>query len=370
MCALATPDVAQDLPRGQILDRVVVRGEDAQSYSLYIPSTYSPERSWPILYCLDPGARGRIPVEVFSQAAEKAGFLVAGSNNSQNGPSGPIQDALRWMWGDTHARWKIDDSRVYAAGFSGGARIALAWAGNGTIAGVVASGAGFSQTPIPKNLPFKIFATAGVDDFNYDELYRMSLELAGRGVPHRFVEFEGGHQWLTPNLASDALDYFLGRLGPLAAQPSKAQEKSAEKYARLAAAAREAGGRSTILQLQKDAANPSDRSDRRIARRVIFGTYVYAMEASREAMSNRQYAEAARLREIAVLAQPENGAAWYALAVAQAASGNKRRALEALEQAAANGFRDAERMEGEPLLAPARTDPRYQAVLRTLRLHN
>src|SRR6185369_15137924 len=85
---------AQELPRGQVLDRVASRDNPAQSYALYVPSNYSPERAWPILYCLDPGARGRVPVERFAEAAEKAGFLVAGSNNSRNGPLAPSEQAI------------------------------------------------------------------------------------------------------------------------------------------------------------------------------------------------------------------------------------------------------------------------------------
>src|ERR1041385_2119442 len=95
---------AQELPRGQVLERVTLRDNEQQSYALYLPSKYSPEHSWPILYCLDPGARGRVPVERFAQAAEKSGFLIAGSNNSRNGPVAPSLEAIRGMVADTHAR--------------------------------------------------------------------------------------------------------------------------------------------------------------------------------------------------------------------------------------------------------------------------
>ena len=119
---------AQTVPLGEVVERVTVRDQPGQSYAMYAPSNYSREHAWPILYCLDPGARGRVPVERFAQAAEKAGFLVAGSNNSRNGPLGPSQEAIGLMVADTHERFSIDDSRWYAAGLSGGSRLALAWA--------------------------------------------------------------------------------------------------------------------------------------------------------------------------------------------------------------------------------------------------
>src|SRR5947199_4446716 len=76
----------EEIPRGRVVERVVCSGDKSQSYALYLPASYSAERAWPILYCLDPGARGRVPVERFHEAAERAGFIVAGSNNSRNGP--------------------------------------------------------------------------------------------------------------------------------------------------------------------------------------------------------------------------------------------------------------------------------------------
>jgi len=357
---------AEELPRGQVLDRVAARGDASQSYALYLPSDYVPTRQWPVLYCLDPGARGRVPVERFSQAAEKAGFLVVGSNNSQNGPTEPVKEALKWMLADTHERLALDDSRLFAAGFSGGARLALSWASNGAIAGVIACGAGFGGGRVPKEVPFKLFMTAGVDDFNYDELYRTSVELAQRNVKHRFVEFTGGHEWLPANLAGDALAFVQGRLEPLAAKPSKEQERLAERYEALAALARSANGRPTIEQMRKEAAYSTDSPERRIARRVMMVTYVAQVETGRELMRSRQYKDAAELYENAVVVQPDNGGAWYSLAVAQAAAGKTPRALEALENAAAHGFHDARRMEEEPLLQAVRTDARFKAVLRQM----
>lgn len=361
---------AQDLPRGQILDRITVRDNERQAYALYVPSTYTPDRAWPILYCLDPGARGRVPVERFSQAAEKAGFLVAGSLNSRNGPLAPSEEAIRLMLADTHARLAIDDSRVYVAGLSGGARLALAWAQNGQIAGVVACSAGFGSLSLPKQIPFRIFATTGVDDFNHDELFRMSRDLAKRSISHRYVEFEGGHEWLPAALATEALQFLLGQVPPQAATPSKEQAKLASQFESLlqqAATAGETEKPGLIHKLQKDAAKPEDSGDRRVARRVIGNISIESVERGRELMGNREYAAAARVYETAVLLRPENAGAWYSLAVAQSAAGNTKRALDALEQAATHGFRDLARMEQEPLFGRLHREARYQAVIQKLR---
>ncbi|HXB72032.1 MAG TPA: hypothetical protein VNY05_27595 [Candidatus Acidoferrales bacterium] len=370
-CLLAVAAMtAQELPRGEVVDRVLVTGNDRQSYALYLPSHYTAERTWPVLYCLDPGARGRAPVERFAKAAEKAGWVVVGSNNSRNGPMGPVQEAIGAMLADTHARFSIDDSRVYAAGLSGGARLALSWGLNGHLAGVIACSAAFGPPGTPKQIPMRIFATAGIDDFNHDELYRMSRELARRGVEHRFVEFEGGHEWLPEPLTFEALDFFAGRVPPQAAAESKESEKQAREAERIRAelaSASDAEKYSLFKQMSKNAAKPNDSPERRVARRVIGGVSVGAMEETRGLMAEQRYGEAARAAETGVMVRPENGNAWYTLAVAQAGAGNNKRALEALEHAAANGFRAWERMESEPLLAKVRRDARYREVLEKMK---
>ena len=96
---------------GEVIDRVEVRDHPGQTYALYVPSNYTPERVWPVLYCLDPSARGRTPVDRFAAAAEKAGVVVAGSNNSRNGPLPPAQEAINLMLVDTHERLNRDDSK-------------------------------------------------------------------------------------------------------------------------------------------------------------------------------------------------------------------------------------------------------------------
>ncbi|MDP8979769.1 MAG: tetratricopeptide repeat protein [Acidobacteriota bacterium] len=365
MAAVLVNLAAQELPAGRVIDRVAAQRDGQQSYALYLPSTYTSARSWPILYCLDPGARGRVPVERFAEAAEKFGFIVAGSNNSRNGPLAPVQEAIQALVEDTTARFSIDPKRVFAAGLSGGARVALAWAENGKIAGVVACSAGFGKPELPRNIPFTVFAAAGFDDFNYHEVYAMSRDLAKRGVSNRFAAFEGGHEWLPASVAAAALAFFSGELAPDPAKDSKEERRQADRFVRLSRELASAEGldkRSQLELLRKDTGKTEDSADRRLARQVLGNAFIGAMEQGRGLMEAGRYRDAAGVWETAVLVRPENGNAWYSLAVAQAGAGNKKRALEALEHAVANGFQDRERVEREPLLEGVRREGRYGVV--------
>jgi dienelactone hydrolase len=352
-----------------VVDAVAAGGNSAQTYALYLPSSYTPGHAWPILYCLDPAGRGRVPVNLFAPAAEKAGFIVAGSNNSRNGSAEKEREAIRWLLTDTHARLNIDKSRIYVAGMSGGARLALTWAQNGAIAGVIACAAGFGSE-VPKQVPFRLYATAGVDDFNYDELFENSLELAHRGVAHRFVEFDGGHDWLPQPLTADAFDFFQGKAGPQAAQASKHQRKVAVQLESIMKQVQYAGDseqHAIFSAMRRDAAKPEDSDDRRVARRALMGVFVGSVEQAQKAMTAKDYDNAARFLDAAVMARPDDADAWYRLAVARSAGRNKHGALDALEQAAANGFHDRARLEAEPLLERLRNEPRYRALVEKVK---
>jgi dienelactone hydrolase len=201
---------AQELPIGEVVQEVRCRADASQSYALFLPSRYSPQKRWPILYALDPGARGILPVERFKEAAETYGYIVAGSNNSRNGPMDVIITAVRAMLADTRARFAVDDRRVYFTGFSGGARIAVfvANALAGGAAGVIGSGAGLPPEIKPSTpLPFPYFGMAGIEDFSFPEMRQLDLAMDGSGVPHRFVVFPGGHEWPPKDFCTTAIEW-------------------------------------------------------------------------------------------------------------------------------------------------------------------
>src|SRR5438309_11991587 len=81
----ASPDFDIQKDKGTVVSRLACHDDPAQSYALYLPSKYSPDRRWPVLYAFDPFARGKTAVEVYKLAAEKYGYIVAASNNSKNG---------------------------------------------------------------------------------------------------------------------------------------------------------------------------------------------------------------------------------------------------------------------------------------------
>ncbi|HYA18352.1 MAG TPA: hypothetical protein VEF06_12850 [Bryobacteraceae bacterium] len=205
-CALWAQNT-NDLPKGKVIDVVICKADKNQSYALYLPSNYSADRKWPVLLAFDPRARGDMPVGRYQAAAEKFGWIVAGSNNSRNGPAKFSLDAAKAMETDVEARFSVDPKRLYATGQSGGARFAIDLVGSSKdkFAGVIPSSAGWPPgAGGGLELPFVVFGTAGTEDFNYLEITRTDRVL---DTPHRIRIFEGGHTWPPSEVAVEALEW-------------------------------------------------------------------------------------------------------------------------------------------------------------------
>lgn len=196
---------AQAPDRGVPVERVVCAGDPSQTYALYLPSGYTPERRWSVIFAFHPAARGPLMVEKFRAAAEQYGYIVAASNNSRNGSNDVSAAAAQAVSADVGRRFSIDPERVYLAGMSGGARVAMGIAlANTRIAGVIASSAGFPDSRPRSKVPFAVFGTAGTEDFNYMEMRLLDQRLAS---PHFLAVFRGGHTLPPDDVAVDAVEW-------------------------------------------------------------------------------------------------------------------------------------------------------------------
>ena len=201
----ASSSRAQDIPLGRIIDDITCADDPSQSYALYVPSNYTPDRQWSVLFAFHPAARGRAMVELYAPAAEQYGYIVAGSNASRNRSGAASAGAVRSMPVDVGHRFSIDAKRVYLTGMSGGARVALEVAlANIDIAGVIASAAGYPDAKPRSKVSFPIYGTTGTEDFNYLEMRMLDRKLT---TPHYLAIFEGGHGLPPAAVALDAIEW-------------------------------------------------------------------------------------------------------------------------------------------------------------------
>jgi len=199
-----------EFEKGRMIEKVVCRDSPAHSYALYLPAVFDPAKSWPILFLFDPSAMAPAAIDAFRPAAEKFGWILAASNDSKNGPVDPNMKAARAMFRDVRARFSLDESRIYAGGFSGGSRTAsvFALAAGVRIAGIIGIGAGISPGIAIPNLNISsYFGIAGLADFNYPEMRQLDADLDGAALPHRILFYDGRHQWAPAEIGVRALGW-------------------------------------------------------------------------------------------------------------------------------------------------------------------
>jgi len=192
----------------ELRENVAARSDPAQTYTLYLPSTYAAAKRHPVLLVFDPRGRGTTAAQIFVPAAEEYGWIVIASNQTRSdGSHEPNERAVRALLPEL-ARYAVDAERVYAAGFSGTAL--MAWGvgiATGRLAGVIGVGGRLVPEVPPSQFNFAHYGFAGVRDFNQREMRAVDEQL-GKRVPHRFRTFDGDHEWIAPALAREALGWF------------------------------------------------------------------------------------------------------------------------------------------------------------------
>ena len=200
VCLITASAFAQAVPAvrpGEVVASVPTRADASQTYALYLPTAYTAQRTWPIVYVFDPGGRGANPLNLMKDAAEKYGYILAASNNARNGLLKPQTEAAQAVWQDTHERFSIDDKQVAFAGHSGGARLA-AWVAQQCkcAAGLLLNGAGYPVAfPPTRDTAMPVFAVVGMLDFNYGEIVQLDAKLESLKYPHFLRRWDGPHAW-------------------------------------------------------------------------------------------------------------------------------------------------------------------------------
>ncbi|HSM13366.1 MAG TPA: tetratricopeptide repeat protein [Thermoanaerobaculia bacterium] len=197
-----------DLEPGIVHSGIATRADPNQTYDLYLPPGFDPDRRWPLLLVFDPRSRGRLAAEVFRAAAERQGWMIASSNETMSDTATMEHNvrAVNALWPDLMTRLPVDERRVYAAGFSGGAM--LGWIlgqRSGLLAGVVSVGGRLPEGFEGQPPAFASWLAAGTTDFNYVPTLELADLAARSDRPYRFEPFDGPHAWFDPEEADRAL---------------------------------------------------------------------------------------------------------------------------------------------------------------------
>lgn len=422
---LAVPALSQpDLAPGTVHPRVPCLADPTRSYALYLPKDFVADRPWPVLFCLSPTGQGEVPVRLVREAAEAAGYVVAASNDSRNGPWPPILEAQQALWKDVAARFRVAPTGNLAMGFSGGSRAALhlALTQRDRFQGVISCGAFYAETKdIPRKSGLAFYLLVGDRDFNRFEMSHALKGEAKRGNRIWLQSFTGTHRWPDASLFGPALGFFAAERGTASgtvrSEWAAARAEEAERLlregrtyeafrifdqlARLfpdVPAGSSAGGRAAALARSPEVASGRAResrfedlwarlralssqdqllglirelkklkaeggADAEAAEDLLQLNAFSLGQLGAELLRAGRYEEAAFCLETAALVLPGNAVLNYNTACALARAGRGDPAMGFLEKAVAAGFKDRALALRDPDLDPLRKHAGFQPLL-------
>ena len=192
------------LPAGQVVERVTSRANRLQQYAAFLPSRYATDQAWPVLVLLDPRGRALLPLDRVREVADRLGYIVLSSWNSRSDePEDHNADAINAILDDADRLLSIDPHRIYLVGQSGTARGSwiFGYRLRGNVAGIIGYGAGTpAGVPLERARPGvpagpDFFGAAGIDDYNFDEMWALDARLDSLGLRHQIGWFDGIHAW-------------------------------------------------------------------------------------------------------------------------------------------------------------------------------
>ena len=200
------------LKKGVVIDSVPVLESATETFSLYIPTSFSQKGTWPLLVPLESKGRSSQIMKRFKNQAEKNGYILASPNSIHD--SIPLSDnmvRLGNVLSSLESMFPINANRIFTAGFDDGARLAnLTPFVFDNIRGVLSCGAALSNVELltTKN-SFYFLALVGKDDFTYAELLETESLLNENKLTNTILVFEGGKEWPKPEYLDKALRYFI-----------------------------------------------------------------------------------------------------------------------------------------------------------------
>jgi len=349
-------------------------GDRSISYAVYLPRSYDIKKSNRILFMFDAHARGSLPIEKYQSLAEKYHIIIAASNNSKNGQSATERNyIITTFMSDVEKQFHIDNTKIYTAGFSGGARVATLIAlFNSNVAGVIGCAAGFPQVQNPVNKSFTWIGIAGNRDFNFLELKNMNRQLDANGWKSHLLVFDGKHEWPPKEVMDEAFQIVLNDKSKNLTYDYKGnssdkalENQEIQQQKMLARAMEEKSStwwNNEITQLENDTSTTVTINKRLMNHRLLnylsMITYIYTDRALK--LNNIE--SVSKYLSIYERVDPNNPDMFFFKAVRFAMLKQDKQAIAALKTAIDKGFDDFPKLNSEHAFDPLRSDSDFPRI--------
>lgn len=181
--------------QGAVYQNIQCKADTSVRYNLYVPSGTG-SKNVPVLILLDPHGNTAPALKKYTDLAEKYHVILAGFNASSNDIAFEkiFQSFTPWL-GELYSKAPVDSTKIFIAGFSGGARVATLIENKMPEVNAVAlCGAGPAdiQAWSQSSKPAMMFV--GSRDFNYFEVTSLYNNQTVKR-PRSLSVFAGRHDW-------------------------------------------------------------------------------------------------------------------------------------------------------------------------------
>jgi hypothetical protein len=198
--AVANEPVAAPVKLGEAFLFTLGNTEQA---ACYLPKSYDQKQKYPVLIFFDPHAEALQVIHRYKALAEQYHCILLASANAKNGL--PLEESVQYashLLSYAQQHYSLNNDKIFVAGFSGGAKVAMAFASeNSLIDGVIYCGAAI---PVSFQSSVTLLGFAGIKDMNYADVIDFDKQL--KTNKHYLVEWKGIHAWPDTLVFSDAFD--------------------------------------------------------------------------------------------------------------------------------------------------------------------
>lgn len=200
------------ITKGGVTDSLQFPGNLDETFAVYMPSNYSTDKKWPLIFVFDPEGRGASAANLFRYAAEDQGYLIASANFSlKSEPVDSLGAKALNMMQTLFNSFPIDQNQVYAAGLSEGGQIAGALPiFYKSMAGVMSIGnTWLNEKEVRSGNRYMFIGVAGKKDYMIYVLEDYLKFYDKNNFPTEAVYFEGDEdQWPSADVITNAVTGF------------------------------------------------------------------------------------------------------------------------------------------------------------------
>lgn len=185
------------LKKGEIIDSLPVQDSTNTTYSLYLPTRFNTDSTWPLMVVFDMDGKEKQAMSMFVLAAEREGFILASPKMidtfslTQNvlATSRVIEKVANVL--------PVDQNRVYTAGAAKAGRFAsLIPVLMDGIKGVMTIGASLANRELLNvKEPFQFIGIVNKNDFNYTSMLTDAKLLDKLKFPNQVLLFDSNGEW-------------------------------------------------------------------------------------------------------------------------------------------------------------------------------